>query len=144
MYDLNVFNGVIIASSGMLLNKSASARYAEKLLPNPRNTLFFSGYLDEESPGHELGSLYKNKEKLFCINRKSVPVNATVDTYRLSAHADSEGILALIEKVHPRKVIFVHGSPQNATRINVFRETSRRFHGQIDVYHANNGMPIYF
>lgn len=144
MHNLNVFNGVIIASSGMLLNRSASAKYAEKLLPDSRNKIFFSGYLDEESPGHELDSLSRSTGRSFCINRKNVLVNAGVESYRLSAHVNSEGIFELIEKVHPKKVIFVHGVPKYGTKINILRETSKRFQEQIDIYHAINGTPIYF
>ena len=141
---MDVFNGVIIASSGMLLDNSASARYAEKLLPDPRNSVFFSGYLDEESPGKRLAYLYQNRGERFHLNKKTVPVHADVDTYRLSAHTDSSGILALIEKVNPKKVVFVHGYPQYGTEINVYSQTSRQFHGRIEVYQANNGTPIYF
>ena len=144
VYNLDVFNGIIIASSGMLLNKSASARYAEKLLPDSRNMIFFSGYLDEESPGRKLDSLSRSKGKSFLLNGKNISVNATIDTYRLSAHTDNEGILTLIEQVHPKNVIFVHGIPQYGTKKSVFRETSRRFCGQINVHHPNNGTPIYF
>ncbi len=142
--DLGVFSRIIIASSGMLLDNSASAEYAEKLLPDPRNALFFSGYLDEESPGRKLNLLHSGKSKSFWLNGQNVSVNATVDAYRLSAHADNKGILTLIEKVHPKRVIFVHGVPQYRTKISVLRETSQRFQGQIDVYHANNGNQIYF
>ena len=91
---LDTFNGVIIASSGMLLDNSVSARYAEKLLPDPRNSLFFSGYLDEDSPGRRLEQLRESKGQSFRINERNVPVHANVDTYRLSAHTGSEGILS--------------------------------------------------
>ena len=141
---LDLFSGIIIASSGMLLDKSASAKYAEKILPDPRSKIFFSGYLDEESPGHMLDGLNRSKGKSFRLNGRNIPVNAIVDAYRLSAHTDNEGILTLIEKLHPQKVIFVHGVPQYRTKISVLRETLRRFQGQIDVYHANNSIPIYF
>lgn len=140
--NLEDLNGVIIASSGMLLDKSASAKYAERLLPDPRNTLFFSGYLDEESPGRRLNSLSKNKT--FRLNGKNVSVNATVDAYRLSAHVDNEGILDLVESVYPETVIFVHGVPQYKRKNSVLRETSQRFQGQINVHHATNGVLIYF
>ncbi len=136
--------GVIIASSGMLLNKSASARYAEKLLSNSRNALFFSGYLDEESPGRKLDLVRRNRGKSFRLNRNTVSVKATVDTYRLSAHTDSKGILDLIKNVRPKKVVFVHGKPQARSKINVYRTTCRRFGNEMNVYQANNGTPIYF
>ena len=143
-HQLDSFSGVIIASSGMLLDNSASAKYAEKLLPNCQNRLFFSGYLDEESPGRKLNLLNKNESKTFWLNGKNVPVNAIVDTYQLSAHVDSEGIIALIEKVMPKNVIFVHGVPQFRTETNVFQETCRRFPRRINVRQASNGTPIYF
>ena len=142
--NLGFFNGIIIASSGMLLDNSASAKYAERLLPDPQNTLFFSGYLDEESPGGKLSLLHKSKGKSLWLNGKNISVNATVDAYRLSAHTDNDGILALIEKVHPKGVIFVHGVPQYGTKMSIFRKTSQRFQVPIGVYHANNGTPIYF
>ena len=141
---LDTFNGVIIASSGMLLDNSVSARYAEKLLPDPRNALFFSGYLDEESPGRRLEQLRESKGKHFRLNERNIPVHANVDTYRLSAHTGSEGILSLIEQVAPKKVVFVHGYPQYKIAVNVHRETYRRFRNRIDVYQANNETPIYF
>ena len=40
METLDDFNGVIIASSGMLLDNSVSAQYAENLLPDQRNAIF--------------------------------------------------------------------------------------------------------
>ena len=137
-------NSVIIASSGMLLDNSVSARYAEKLLPDQRNAIFFSGYLDEESPGRRLERLRASKGQHFQINKRTVPIHANVDTYRLSAHTDSEGILSLIERITPKKVIFVHGFPQYKTAVNVQRETYRQFRNQIDVHQANNETPIYF
>ena len=141
---LDTSNSVIIASSGMLLDSSVSARYAEKLLPDQRNAIFFSGYLDEESPGRRLERLHESKGQYFRINGRNVPVHANVDTYRLSAHTDSTGILSLIESVTPKKVIFVHGYPQYKADVNIHRETCRRFGNRIEAHQASNGMPIYF
>ena len=141
---LDISNSVVIASSGMLLDNSVSAKYAEKLLPDQRNAVFFSGYLDEESPGRKLEKLHESKGKFFRINGRNVPVHAKVDTYRLSAHTDSEGILSLIGRLAPKKVIFVHGYPQYKTDVNIHRETCRRFGNRIEAHQASNGMPIYF
>ena len=141
---LDTSNSVIIASSGMLLDNSVSARYAEKLLPDQRNAIFFSGYLDEESPGRRLERLHESKGQYFQINGRKVPVQAKVGTYRLSAHTDSEGILSLVERVAPKQLIFVHGYPQYKTAVNVHKETCRRFGSRIEVHQANNGIPIYF
>ncbi len=144
METLDDFNGVIIASSGMLLDNSVSAQWAENLLPDQRNAVFFSGYLDEESPGRRLERLHKQRGHRFPINEREVPVHANVDAYRLSAHTDSKGILSLIERVVPKKVIFVHGCPQYKTAVNVYRETYLRFQNQIEVHQSNNETPFYF
>ena len=138
------FCGVIVASSGMLVDGSASARYAEKILADSRSAIFFSGYLDEESPGGKLTRLHQNVGKSFRVNSRSVPINAQVNSYRLSAHSDSEGILALIEKVSPRQVVFVHGEPQYGTKINVYREAFRQLGRNLEIHQSNNGIPIYF
>ena len=39
----------------------------------------------------------------------SVPVKCQVERYSLSAHADSKELLALVQKVQPRKLFPVHG-----------------------------------
>lgn len=144
IHQLDSFCGIIISSSGMLAEGSASAKYAEKILVSSRNAIFFSGYLDEDSPGGNLRRLQQNAGKSFQVNRRTVPINATVDSYRLSAHSDNEGILALIEKVSPRRIVFVHGNPHYGTQINVYREAFRRFGGRLEIHQSNNGIPIYF
>ena len=51
---------IIIASSGML-NGGISPYYASQLLPNQRNAIIFTGYLDEDSPGKALTRLRNQK-----------------------------------------------------------------------------------
>lgn len=136
-------NSIIISSSGMLLDNSKSAKYAEKLLPNPNNALFFTGYLDEESPGKRLSKLKHSNGQFFEINKKKILVNAQVDSYRLSAHTNHKGILNLIRKLQPKKVIFVHGFPKYDSAVNIFTSTYQEFGDGIELYQAMNGIPIF-
>ncbi|ERG68052.1 MBL fold metallo-hydrolase [Exiguobacterium chiriqhucha] len=103
-------NNCIVASSGMLTENSASARYAERLIGEAQNTISFTGYMDEESPGHHI--LQKaNSEELENIrmNGQEKEIRAKIESFRLSAHASREQILQLILDVRPKRVFLMHG-----------------------------------
>ena len=103
-------NNCIVASSGMLADYSSSARYAEQLLEENRNTISFTGYLDEESPGHHiLHTVNLDESPIVKINGVEKKVQASIESFRLSAHASREQILQLILGLQPKKVFLMHG-----------------------------------
>lgn len=134
--------GCIIASSGMLLDGSRSALYAERILPESRNCLFFTGYLDDESPGRRVLSLRDSSETM--LNGDIVPVKAEIDQFKLSAHANFEGLLGVVECVRPKTVICVHGFPRPNVTNNIQREIYEKFGDRLMVSHPSNGSPVYF
>jgi len=109
----------VIASSGMLIDGSRSAAYASTMIENPHNTVLFTGYLDEESPGNKL--LQANAHlKNFWLNHKKYNIGARVMPYHLSAHASLEQITALVKKINPRQVVFIHGEANYESQGNLF------------------------
>lgn len=110
-------NNCIVASSGMLTENSASARYAEHLISDRRNSISFTGYMDEESPGQHI--LHKAKtdglEKIK-IHGIEKEISAKIDSFRLSAHASREQITQLILKLQPAQVFLMHGEHQKQYR----------------------------
>ncbi|WP_210367767.1 MBL fold metallo-hydrolase [Bacillus sp. REN3] len=103
-------NNCIVASSGMLTENSASARYAEHLIEDERNAISFTGYMDEESPGHHvLKTAKKGSNEKIRVNGIEKEVHARIESFRLSAHASREQIVQLISKLQPRKVFLMHG-----------------------------------
>lgn len=108
---LKKFKGsCIIASSGMLNDGSSSARYASKIIDDTSSSIFFSGYLDEESLGHQILKSIKN-EVVPTINIDSniKEVKCNVASYKLSAHATKEEILKLLTSIRPKYAFLVHG-----------------------------------
>lgn len=107
----------VVASSGMLTENSASARYAEQLISDRKNSISFTGYMDEESPGQHI--LHKAKtdglEKIK-IHGVEKEILAKVDSFRLSAHASREQITQLILKLQPTQVFLMHGEHQKQYR----------------------------
>lgn len=111
---------VIIASSGML-HGGFSQMYAEHIVPVDKNYLVFSGYQDEESPGHMLLNLFKKEkdERKLIFNQKVIPVNCRVEKIGLSAHGDKNEIKALINIVKPESLFFVHGDEDIIQKLGV-------------------------
>jgi Cft2 family RNA processing exonuclease/tetratricopeptide (TPR) repeat protein len=103
-------NNCIVASSGMLADNSASARYAEHLLEEERNAVSFTGYMDEESPGQHVLKTSKNGvSDRVKINGKEKELHAKIESFRLSAHASREQILQIIADLQPKHVFLMHG-----------------------------------
>ena len=73
----------VISSSGMLLDRTRSSAYASVMLGNREDTIAFSGYLDEESPGRMLWNLGDSDARSIRINRKQIDVRAQVQRYYL-------------------------------------------------------------
>lgn len=103
-------NNCIVASSGMLTDNSASARYAEYLIEEERNAISFTGYMDEESPGHHILQTTKAGETAAVkVNGVEKEIHAKIESFRLSAHASREQILQLIADLQPKRVFLMHG-----------------------------------
>ena len=101
----------IVASSGML-NGGASSFYAQRLAKDAGNLIAITGYQDEESPGRALMNLTQAAdpaERVLMLNGQQVTVASQVETYSLSAHADSGELASLARRIAPRSVCLVHG-----------------------------------
>lgn len=144
----------VISSSGMLLEGSCSSRYAARLLPEEKNALFFTGFLPARTPGGRLAQISGlnggsggngdrgTRGKPFIINSQEISLRARVGTYSLSAHAGPAGIVNLIKKLQPKKVIFVHGFPGRNRGVDV-REIASRQVPWAKYYQGFNGEPLY-
>ncbi|WP_078544819.1 MBL fold metallo-hydrolase [Litchfieldia alkalitelluris] len=118
---------VIVASSGMLQSGSASSRYALQMLEHPNNSIAFTGYVDEESPGFALQRLQEQTDRKLTIGQAEVDVKASVKGFKLSAHASREEMVQTIISLQPEVVMLVHGehhkkyvAPRAFESLNVF------------------------
>lgn len=130
----------IISSSGMLLEGTRSARYAQYLLPNPKDAIIFSGYVDDETPG---AAVLSNPYGAIKLKQKEIKINASILKYRLSAHSDTKELRDYINCVNPTNVILVHGDYHydgDPDFLKYMMEISRR---GILSHQALNGVPIY-
>lgn len=102
---------VVVASSGMLQG-GASQFYARKWIGDTRNLILITGYQDEESPGQallDLSAMPVDQPRFFKLAGVRTKVACQVESCLLSAHADSSELIALAAKLHPKRVLLVHG-----------------------------------
>ena len=129
----------IVASSGMLVG-GMSSYYAEHLAGDPKNLIALTGYQSEGTAGRallDLAEAGESTDQMWKLNNDvSVPVKCQVERYSLSAHADSKELLALVEKVQPRKLFLVHGDAE--ARGGLFKSVCEAF-PSIDVKLPENG-----
>jgi Cft2 family RNA processing exonuclease len=127
----------VISSSGML-SGGFSVFYAENFSKSEKNYIAITGYQDEESPGRHLLSLAEAPEKLWKLNDRTIPLLCGFGKYSLSAHADKMEILGLIEKLQPRKLFLIHGSPEVLK--NLGEEVSKQKIERVrEIYIPKNG-----
>ncbi len=85
-------------------------------MPDPKNTILFTGY----QAGGTRGDRIVKGEKEVKIHGEIIPVRARIENLSsLSAHADYEEILGWLEnfKKPPIKVFLTHGEPESAASL---------------------------
>jgi len=104
---------IIVATSGMMLENTPSALIAESLVRANHHGIFFVGYLDHETLGYKL--LHSNiGDKLrFGLGRQPVERKLeNIRRFQFSAHAPRAALQKVIERIHPKNVVFVHGDEE--------------------------------
>ncbi len=104
---------IIVATSGMMVETTPSAMIAREMVQETRHGVFFVGYLDHETLGYRLSHSKPGDVVRFAWGYP--PVELALDNIRrfdFSAHAPRWALQNVIEHVHPRNVIFVHGDPE--------------------------------
>ena len=98
--------GVIIASAGMLKG-GPSLYYLKRLGSNPKNAVVLVSFQAPGSPGRRLveEGLMPDTEE---------PLRARLEWLDFSSHADVDGLLSIVDKLKPSRVIVVHSEPDVA------------------------------
>ena len=129
----------IVASSGML-NGGRSNGYAQYLAKDPKNLIAITGYQAKGNAGRALWDWVeagKPLDRMWRLkDQEPMRVKCEVEKYSLSAHADSQELLELVERVQPCKLFLVHGDPE--ARGALFKSACEKF-PHIDVKLPENG-----
>ncbi|MBX9184566.1 MBL fold metallo-hydrolase [Clostridium sp. K04] len=126
----------IVASSGMLLEGSASAEYAKKILASENGVCILIGYQANNTIGAKLKEQAQLKcERYINIEGKCYKIAAEIKSFNLSAHASMNEILALQYYIRAKNIILVHGDNKGEKSILERKLTNI---GNINIYQSKN------
>ncbi len=140
--DLNYFKrnpGIVLASSGMMLEKTTSYKLLDFWLKQQSFAIFGVGYMAEDSPGYRV----MNSERFgkICIKEGDEPkiVNCLVERFYFSSHSKREDLLKMVNLLNPKKVILVHGDEKAKDWVgyNLLKE-----HKDLSLYSSHEGKEI--
>jgi Cft2 family RNA processing exonuclease len=98
-------------SSGMMTEKTLSNLLAARFIGDPRQSIFFVGYADPDSPGGRLKAARSGDQVQLNGESPARKLACNVKEFDFSAHAPREMLWEYIRKLAPRIVVLVHGDP---------------------------------
>lgn len=100
---------IVLASSGMVIEKTASYKFALKWLKQNNSAIFTVGYMDPQTPGFQIANARKGDKIKLTEFAEEQEVKCEIQQFRFSAHSKREDLLKIIELLNPSNVILVHG-----------------------------------
>jgi Cft2 family RNA processing exonuclease len=102
---------IFALSSGMMTEKTLSNQFADRLLGDARQSLYFVGYADPESPAGRLKAAQLGDLVQLGEGKPSRELACQISEFDFSAHAPRELLFEYIRRVSPKVVVLVHGDP---------------------------------
>ena len=101
---------IMVATSGMMLENTPSALIAQEMIRHTQHGIFFVGYVDPDTLGFKLLNAKPGDRLRFALGYPSVELKLeNIKRLHFSAHANRKSLSALIERIKPKNVVYVHG-----------------------------------
>ena len=145
LYDVDNFEdlfkapSIILASSGMMLEKTISFQLGKQWLKQSKSAIFTVGYMEETTPGYKFANSLKGNKIQITGNDKPSEVKCSIKNFRFSSHSKREEFLEIVKKLKPGNVILVHG---DSSAIDWVGASILKNHKGIKVFKAEKGKKI--
>lgn len=100
---------IILAPSGMVIEGTLSFNLALDWLRQDKFAIFIVGYMDPDTPGYLIASSEKGQKLSLPGLLSTLEIKCSIERYRFSSHAKRDGLLEIVKRLRPEKVILVHG-----------------------------------
>ena len=104
-------HGLYVVSSGMMTEKTLSNRLAARFIADRKQSIFFVGYADPESPAGRLKAAKHGEAIRLDEDAPKQSIDCSIDEFSFSGHASRESLLQYVERTKPKVLILVHGDP---------------------------------
>ncbi|MBU0560531.1 MAG: MBL fold metallo-hydrolase [Bacteroidetes bacterium] len=130
--------GIVLATSGMMIEGTASLRMAKFWLKQKKFAVWIVGYIDPESTGYPISAANKG-DKIVVQNGTPVKVNCDVKKFHFPSHSSKTELLNFIDDLKPSKIILIHGDYESKDKFGY--EILSRF-PKVKLYNAENSNSI--
>lgn len=105
--------GIILASSGMMLEGTTSFRLLDFWLRQESYGIFVVGYMDSETPVFKVLKANRGDEIQLTEFRTPQKVNCIVERFYFPSHSKREELLKIVELTKAKRVIIIHGEHES-------------------------------
>ena len=130
---------LFVITAGMMSENTAAHDLAARMIGDERQSIFFVGYADPDTPGGRLKGAKPGERFIFSGSAGEVTRRCDLDDFDLTAHANREDLLDFVGKVSPRAVVLGHGD--DVAR-NWFEEQIRARHPRMKVVQTAPGSSV--
>ena len=101
---------IFVITAGMMSENTAAHDLAARMIGDERQSIFFVGYADHDTPGGRLKASKPGETFIFSPSAGEVTRHCELEDFDLTAHANREELLAFVGQVSPRTVLLGHGN----------------------------------
>jgi len=101
---------LFVITAGMMSENTAAHNLAARMIGDERQSIFFIGYADPDTPGGRLKAAKPGETFVFSSNAGRVTRKCDVRDFDLTAHASRDDLLDFVGQVSPRAVLLGHGN----------------------------------
>jgi Cft2 family RNA processing exonuclease len=130
---------IVLASSGMMLERTASYILMQHWIKKDRSAIFIVGYMEENTPGYKVANAVRGDRIKLSEYSESEIVKCDIKRFRFPSHALREELIEIVKKLNPAKVILVHGDPSAIDWVGV---NIIKGYKHIKVYSAEAGKEL--
>jgi len=130
---------IFVITAGMMSENTAAHDLAARMIGDERQSIFFVGYADPDTPGGRLKAAKPGGTFVLSPSAGRVTRQCDLQDFDLTAHANREGLLDFVGQVSPRAVLLSHGSNESRAW---FEEQIRSRHPKIKIIQPQPGAPV--
>jgi len=130
---------LFVITAGMMNENTAAHDLAMRMIGDERQSIFFVGYADPDSPAGRLRAARRGETFVFSPTAGRLTRRCDVQEFDLTAHANREELLAFVGQVNPRAVLLGHGQDDSRAW---FEEQIRRRWPKIKIFQPQPGVPL--
>jgi Cft2 family RNA processing exonuclease len=130
---------IFVVTAGMMSEHTAAHDLAFRMMEDERQSIFFVGYADPDTPGGRLKAAKPGETFVFSPSAGRVTRRCEVEDFDLTAHANREDLMNFVGRVSPRAILLGHG---DETSRKWFEEQIRDRHPKIKIIQPQPGKAV--